>query len=254
MNCTEAHIAIGAEPQGTSPTLEAHLRECASCAEYRREMLELDAQIHRALQIDLAALRSDAAQTDAPKSEPHARPAVRLVSGEAPPPPQKSSWVSSLRHQWALAASVLFAVGVVLVLWAALPRHTLAADIVAHVIDERAPTDEPAVSPDKLAAVLQNANLRLDPISGEVVFAQSCFLRGRLVPHLIVRSGDAAITVLVLLHESVDAPRHFDENGYKGVLLPNPGHGSIAVLSRSPMDSEKEAHQILSALHLQPAA
>jgi hypothetical protein len=110
------------------------------------------------------------------------------------------------------------------------------------------------VSPDKLAAVLQNVNLRLDPISGEVVFAQTCFLRGRLVPHFIVRSGGAAITVLVLLHEPVEGARHFDENGYQGVLLPNPGHGSIAVLSRSPMDSEKEAHEILSALHPRPAA
>jgi hypothetical protein len=253
MNCTEAHVAIGAEPQGTSPALEAHLRECASCAEYRCEMRELDAQIQRALQIDVAALRSDAAPTGAAKSEPHARPAVRLVSG-APPAPEKSSWAGLLKQQWALAASVLFAVGVVLVLWAALPRHTLAADVVAHVIDERAPTGESAVPPAKLAAVLQNANLRLDPIRGEVVFAQMCFLRGRLVPHFIVRSGDVAITVLVLVHESVDAPRHFAESGYQGVLLPYAGHGSIAVLSSSPMDSEKEARRILSALHLQPAA
>jgi hypothetical protein len=253
MNCTEAHVAIGAEPQGTSAALEAHLRECASCAEFRREMLELDTQIQRALQIDLAALRSDAAQPAAASSEPRARPAVRLVSSK-PSIPEKPSWIGLLKQQWALAASVLFAVGVVLVLWAALPRHTLAADVVAHVVDEPVPSSDEAVPPATLTAVLQEVNLRLDPISGEVVFAQTCFLRGRLIPHLVVRSGDTAITVLVLLHEPIDAPRHFDESGYKGVLLPNPGHGSIAVLSRSPIDSEKEARQILSALRLQPSA
>jgi hypothetical protein len=255
MNCTEVHLAIGAEPQAMTPALEAHLRECPSCAEYRREMLELDAQIHRALKIDLNALRSDVAQTDADDSESATRPAVRLVSSTLPPPaPEKSSWGAVLRRQWALAASVLFAVGVALVLWGALPSHTLAADVVAHVISEPLPGDGRAVPPATLETVLQNAHLRLDPMDRDVLFAQTCFFRGRLVPHFVVRSGGAAVTVLVLPRESVNAPVHFDESGYSGVLFPNPGHGSIAVLSRTQVDSEKEARQILSALHSQPAA
>jgi hypothetical protein len=255
MNCTEVHLAIGAEPAGTTPELEAHLRECASCAEYRREMLELDAQIHRALKIDLAALRDDAPRIDASRSEPPARPGVRLVPSTLPPTaPEKSSWAASLKQQWALAASVLFAVAVALVLWGALPRHTLAADVVQHVIGEPLPAGEKVLPLETLETVLHSANLRLDPIHRDVLFAQTCFFRGRLVPHFVVRSGGAAITVLVLPRESVDAPVHFEESGYKGVLLPNPGHGSIAVLSRTEVDSEQEGHQILSALHLQPAA
>jgi len=256
MNCTEVHLAIGAEPQAMTPALEAHLRECASCADYRREMLELDAQIHRALKIDLAALRGDAPQTDGAKTEPSsARPAVRLVSSPLPPSPlEDSSWRASFKRQWALAASVLFAVGVAAVLWGALPRHTLAADVVAHVISEPLPSDGKVLAPSVLEGVLQNAHLQLDPADREVLFAQTCFFRGRLVPHFVVRSGDAAVTVLVLPRESVNAPVHFDESGYSGVLLPNPGHGSIAVLSRTPVDSEKEARQILSELHSQPAA
>lgn len=254
MNCTAVHLAIGAEPQGMTPELEAHLRECASCAEYRREMLELDAQILRAMKIDLAALRSDAPQADAAQDLP-ARPPVRLVSSAPPsPPPEKSSWGAVLKRQWALAASVLFAVGVVLVLWGALPRHTLAADIVQHVLSEPLPAQEKVLPPAVLETVLQNANLRLDPIHREVLFAQTCFFRGRLVPHFVVRSGNAAVTVLVLSREQIDGPVHFDESGYRGVLLPNPGHGSIAVLSRSQVDSEKEGRQILSALHSLPAA
>jgi hypothetical protein len=259
MNCTEVHLAIGAEPQGTSPELEAHLRECAPCAEYRREMLELDAQILRAMKIDLDTLPSDAAQADVAKSEPSGRRAVRLVSSTPPPPvPEKSSWVASLKQQWALAASVLFAVGVGLVLWGALPRHTLAADVVQHVKGEpaavAADAEERVLPQAALEAVLRNAHLRIDPANRAVLFAQTCFFRGRLVPHFIVRSGGAAVTVLVLSRESVDAPVHFDESGYSGVLLPNPGHGSIAVLSRAQVDSEKEGREILSALHALPAA
>jgi hypothetical protein len=157
-------------------------------------------------------------------------------------------------RQWALAASVLFAVGVALVLWGALPRHSLAADVVAHVISEPQARGEKALPPSALAAVLQNAHLRLDPLDHDVLFAQTCFFRGRLVPHFVVRSRGAAVTVLVLPHESVQAPEHFAGNGYTGVLLPNAGHGSIAVLSRTNIDSEQEAREILSALHSQPAA
>jgi hypothetical protein len=159
-----------------------------------------------------------------------------------------------MKRQWALAASVLFAIGVAAVLWGALPRHTLAADVVAHVISEPIANDGKALSPDILEGVLQNAHMRIDPANREVLFAQTCFFRGRLVPHFVVRSGGAEVTVLVLPREAVEAAMHFDESGYSGVLLPNPGHGSIAVLSRAQMDSEKEARQILSELHSQPAA
>ena len=258
MNCTEVHLRIGAEPQATTAELEAHLGECAACADYRREMLELDAQILHALKVDLAALendvpRADVPASDVPKSEPPARPAVRLVTN-TPPAPEKTSWAASMARQWALAASVLFAVAVVLVLWGALPRHSLAADVVAHVISEPWSKGERVLSPAVLEAVLQNANLRLDPLDYDVLFAQTCFFRGRLVPHFVVRSRGAAVTVLVLLNEPLKAPEHFAESGYSGVLLPNAGHGSIAVLSRTSIDSEREAREILSALHSPPAA
>jgi Protein of unknown function (DUF3379) len=243
MKCSDVQLAIGAEPQATSPDLEQHLQECAACLQYRREMQALDEQIHRALKIDLAALKSDTP----------ARPAVRLVPSASALPAEKSR-LSGLGRQWALAASVLFAVVVVLVLWGALPRHSLAADVVAHVISEPLPAVETPVPQAALAAVLQNSNLRIDPIKQPVLFAQTCFFRGRLVPHFVMRRGNAAVTVLVLPDEALKAPEHFSDNGYSGVLLPNAGHGSIAVLSRTRMDPELEAREILKALHLQPAA
>jgi hypothetical protein len=248
MKCSDVHLAIGAEPHGTSPELEYHLRDCAACGEYRREMRALDEQIRRALSIDVAAL----------KTETPARSRVRLVSS-APAPhsevtPVEPSWVSAMGRQWALAASALFAVAVGFVLWGALPRHSLAADVVAHVISEPLPSPVQALPPDALESVLHSAHLHLDPIGQDVLFAQTCFFRGRLVPHFVVRSGDAAVTVMVLSNESLKAPEYFNENGYSGILYPNADHGSIAVLSRGHVDSEQEARQILSALHRQPAA
>ena len=66
MNCNDAHLAIGAEPEATSAELESHLRACASCTGYRHEMRQLEQNIHRALKVDLAALRTESS----------ARPAV----------------------------------------------------------------------------------------------------------------------------------------------------------------------------------
>jgi uncharacterized protein DUF3379 len=235
MNCNDAHFAIGAEPDATSPALEEHVHACASCARYRREMRELDENIQRALNLDMASLKSDAP----------ARPAVRLVS-ETPPPgraaaPQRAS-VS--RSSWALAASLLIGVLAVLFFWGALPAHTLASDIVTHVISE--PTD---VSPSTIAVVLERARLQLDSLPGEVVFAETCFFRGRLVPHFVVRTAQGPVTVMILPEERVNAPEHFDESGYHGVVIPDKAHGSIAVLSRARLDADMPAQQILSALH-----
>ncbi len=37
---------------------------------------------------------------------------------------------------------------------------------------------------------------------------------------------------MVLVHESVRHATQFDEQGYRGTIVPVPGHGSIAVLMR----------------------
>jgi len=123
------------------------------------------------------------------------------------------------------------------------------------VISEPMPSPAAPLPPPALEGVLQGANVKMDPINHEVLFAQTCFFRGRLVPHFVVRSGDAAVTVLVLQDEQLKRPEHFAGSGYDGVIVPVQGHGSIAVLSRKPIDANRQAQEILSALHfLTPAA
>jgi Protein of unknown function (DUF3379) len=227
MNCNDAHLAIGAEPQATSPELEAHLHACASCAGYRLEMRQLEQDIHRAL-----------------RSGAPLRPPVRLVTEAPPAPPEQVQPGRASRGSWALAASVLVAVFTVLFLWGVLPAHTLASDIVTHAMSES--TD---VSPSTLAAVLERARLELTTLPGDVVFAETCFFRGRLVPHLVVRTPQGTVTVMILPDERVNAPQHFEESGYRGVVIPDNGHGSIAVLSRDRVDADGPAREILASLH-----
>jgi len=227
MKCSDIQLSLGAEPSATSPELEAHLRECAACAEYRSEMLRLDADIRRALMIDVNAL-------PAVSAEPRARKFSRV-------------------RQWALAASVLLSIAAILVMWGALPRHSLAADVVSHVISEPIPgsLDEP-VDARTVRDVMAYSGMKLDPINPSIVFMRTCLLRGRFVPHFILRTEHGVATVMILPDEIVNAPEPFESSGYKGLLLPNGTHGSIAVLSRSDFDPMHYAGEVRRAVRWIP--
>ena len=93
-------------------------------------------------------------------------------------------------------------------------------------------TDLPVPSPE-LESVLRNTHMRLRPEAGLVSYAQSCSFRGHKVPHLVVQTGMGPVTVMVLIHESVASPKSFDEQGYRGVIVPVRGHGSVAVLAQA---------------------
>jgi hypothetical protein len=228
MKCSDFQLSLGAEPSATSPELEAHLRECAACAEYRREMLKLDADIRRAMMIDLDAIPVPAAV--APPALSHSR--VR---------------------QWALAASVLLTIATILVMWGALPRHSLAADVVSHVISEpiHGSLDHP-VDAGTIRDVMAFSGMKLDPINPSIVFMRTCLIRGRFVPHFIVRTEHGVATVMVLPDEVVKEPETFEGNGYKGLLLPNGSHGAIAVLSRSDFDPLHYAGEVRRAVRWIP--
>ena len=233
MNCSDVHLTLGAEPSTTSPGLEAHLRECAACSQFRTEMLRLDEKIRRALTVDIPAL------------------------GQRPPPVSeavvKMPVPYSRSRQWALAASVLFAVAVVLVMWGALPSHSLAADVVSHVVSET--IDQPLGGPideGRVRSVMAQAGLRLDPIDPSIVFMRTCFIRGRLVPHFMVRTADGMATVVILPDEQVRAAERFEGSGYKGLLIPDAQKGTIAVLSRANVDLERYAGEIRHAVHALP--
>jgi hypothetical protein len=82
--------------------------------------------------------------------------------------------------------------------------------------------------------VLKNANMHLNAAAGLVSYASSCEFRGHVVPHLVVQSAEGPVTVMVLVHERLSKQVQFDEHGYRGVIVPVAGHGSIALLMRGP--------------------
>jgi Protein of unknown function (DUF3379) len=204
IDCAHYRRAVLADPHAESPELAEHLAHCQECPAYRERLLRFEGRLTRALRID-AQVSQTRAQV----------PRLRV---------RRNGWL-------AMAASLVAAL-LVGTLWLGAPHASLAADVVTHMAGEPeawARTDV-AVPAADLAPVLAEAHIRLRPDAGMVSYAQSCLFRGHHVPHLVVQTDMGPVTVMVLVHENVAAARMFDEGGYRGTIVPVPGHGSIAVL------------------------
>ncbi|MGH8139384.1 MAG: DUF3379 family protein [Steroidobacteraceae bacterium] len=234
MNCNEARELIGADPDTVASQLQAHLNDCPACRAYLADMVACNAQIRHALQFDPQPLQRATADRPAP---------IPLLSG-MPPPIRRRARSRGLTITASLAAGLLVA----FTLWLSRPSETLASEIVTHVEGE--PDSWAYTEPiptAQLAGVLNKSGVQLGPGMGSVVYASSCFFRGRFVPHLVVTTKSGPVTVMILTHEHVRARKTFNEDGYAGLLVPA-RNGSIAILSRRPMALEQPAAEVLRAL------
>jgi hypothetical protein len=198
IDCAEYRRALLTDPHAAGPELAEHLAHCPVCPAYRERVLRFEGRLTRALRIDAGAAQV---------------PPLRV---------RRNVWL-------AMAASVVAAL-LVGTLWLGAPHASLAADVVAHMAEEPQAWARSPVPAPNLAPVLAEAGMTLRPDAGLVSYAQSCLFRGRHVPHLVVQTDMGPVTVMVLVHENVAAARTFDEGGYRGTIVPVPGHGSIAVL------------------------
>jgi hypothetical protein len=229
VNCESARLLIGSDPGALPEELAEHVRGCEACSQYRREMLALEQDLHRALSL---APPERARRTPRAAGTRRARTTVYV--------------------RWALAASVLITAGIAVVLLALRPTDTLAADLVAHVEAEpQSWSAQQPLTPPALAPVLQRAGVRLAPGAGPVVYARTCNFRGRWVPHLVLHSALGSYTVLVLRAEHLAQRREFSEEGYSGVLLPVTG-GTLAVLGRGGLETNAAADEAGRSIQFLP--
>jgi hypothetical protein len=215
IDCTDYRRSMLAAPRDPDPRLSEHRAGCHDCNLYTDRLLIFESRLDRALR---AALPLDRV---APLRAKSPQPAPRL-------PAYRRGWL-------AMAASMLLAVVVAGALWLAAPGPSLAADVVTHMAGE--PDAWRRTDPVPSAAlqdVLRDSKLQLAAGAGVVSYASSCAFRGHQVPHLVIQTDSGPVTVMVLVHESVAKPVQFDEQGYRGVIVPVVGHGSLAVLTRGP--------------------
>jgi Protein of unknown function (DUF3379) len=211
MEHAQYRAAMMADPHDDDAELRAHREACAECRAFTEQLLKFESRLERAMRVDFPP---------AAAVLPFAR-----KQGNAP---------LAARRWMALAASVLIGAAIVGGVWLSLPQPGLAAAVVAHMAGEPEAwrRTDIAVPQPELADVLKDSKLRLKPDAGIVSYAASCTFRGHKVPHLVVQTPSGPVTVMVLVHESVRRPTQFEDQGYRGTIVPVPGHGSIAVLMR----------------------
>jgi len=218
MGCTQFRTAILSNPHDDRADLELHAQSCGECAQYALQVRRFERRLEQALRVEVGGWRA-------------AKATVVPFRSRGPNPRRRMS----VRRGWlAAAASVLLAAVVAGAVWLASPESSLAADVIDHMAKEPGAwaVTEVAVPPPMLAMVLEEAKARLRPSAGLVTYAHSCPFRGHQVPHLVVQAEGGPVTVMVLSHEAASRPMHFDEQGYRGIIVPVPGHGSLAVLER----------------------
>lgn len=222
MEHSQYRAAIMADPHNADAELRAHREACAECRAFTEKLLKFESRLERALRVDIPP-RADVL--------PFAR--------------KRGSAATVPRRWMALAASVLLGAAIVGGVWLSLPQPSLAAAVVAHMAGEpEAWQRTEAVAQPELADVLKDSKLRLKPDAGVVSYASSCAFRGHRVPHLVVQTAKGPVTVMVLVHESARQVTPFDSEGYRGTIVPVPGHGSIAVLMRDSGISAAEIQRI----------
>jgi hypothetical protein len=220
--CAEARLHIGAEPLASPAELREHLQSCSDCALFQREMGALEGNIRKALELGPPLLESRIQR----------RPRTR--------------W-----HRWALAASILVAVLGTLAVWTLRPSDSLAHDVMAHVALEPDSWEGSAEVPETaVKEILLSAHVALDGAQDRVVYARTCEFHHHRVPHLVVKTWQGPITVLILPEEVKEA-RPFHEEGFTGVLAPAP-RGSIAILAQGNESVARVAEELRGRLHWLP--
>lgn len=213
--------ALLENPESRDAELLAHCEACAECRAYTEAVRKFEERLRRALDVPVGG------------------------GAEVLPFEPRAARRSRPARFFALAASVVLGLLIGGGLWLSLPNRSLAADVVAHMAGEPGAWNTTAAVPDQEALeVFSNANMHLAPSAGVVSYASGCEFRKHIVPHLVVQSPKGPVTVMVLVHEKVRSQQQFDEDGYRGTIVPIEGHGSIAVLMKGRSASMQDVDAI----------
>jgi hypothetical protein len=227
-DCSRYRRSMLADPNDPDPELDAHRKTCPECAGFSERLRRFESRLERALRAPMADEEPGTPGIDGEPGAPRAGAGARASrSWRSASAPRRRRWL-------AMAASLVLALLVGGALWLSSPRESLAADVVTHMKGEPDAwrrTNVP-VPGARLDEVLADAHLRLAGPPGIVSYAASCTFRGHHVPHLVMQTESGPVTVMVLVHDEVKKPMRFDEEGYRGVIVPDAGHGSLAVLTR----------------------
>lgn len=231
MNCLEFRKVVASESTGDATEVAAHARDCPLCAKYSADMLSLNLQLERALRV----------------------PAPERLPSEYIGDPQQTSSpkpAAAQRKWYALAASLVAALGIAIGWRALVSPDSLSSAVVAHVYHEPnllVLPEDTRVDRSQFAKVLRSSHVSLNDDIGEVAHAGLCLFRGNLVAHLVVTTGSGAVTVLLLPDEHLGEATPINEEGFVGTIVPA-GKGSIAVIGQDADAAKSVENRIVHAV------
>ncbi len=238
IDCKTFTQRLGSDPGTIDESMSAHASSCASCAALQAELSQFDSTLRMALDIDVPAglghLPSDVSDIETDSN------VVPLKRENA----QRTS-VTMNKPMFALAATLLLGVGAFFGSQLSKLSTPLPEAVVAHVEHEPnlLTNDWSVVPASQLSTVLTRGRVSLNGDIGTVRHAGLCSFRGNKVAHVVVQSTNGPVTVMLLPDEKSDGIMSFNEDGYRGVLIPV-GEGSIAVIS----DSEESTEEVRNKL------
>lgn len=234
MNCLSFNRILKSDPANQSADFMAHAQECAACAAKAREAAAFERQLRTALEIDVPT-------SLAPRI---------LLKRSFEDVPRRTTLRRSVPY--AIAASVLLIAGLVAGFFFAGARHSeLQRALITHIVEEpQALVSMTTVPPDHLKSMLRPIGAELTDDIGEVRSASLCYIRGKLVAHLVVEGRQAPVTILLMPEESVARRRAFVDGPWSGTLIPVRG-GTMALVGRPGEFLEPFEERVRSAVRWQ---
>jgi len=221
MNCESLRERLAEDPSRANAEFDRHAETCAPCEAYRQRLLHAETLIHRALRFDVGAV---------------SRPSVATRRQTR----RRTTWVPLVSG---IAAGILVAV----TFWglfgggAYLSPEQLAVEVTEHWYHEPdawVVSNEPIDGATLMRVLDGEAELDIAALQ-TISYAESCWVGGQWIPHLIVQGRQGPYMVLLMPEIRLESPVDLElrEEGLVGRIVPA-GTGSIAVLGGAAAEAD----------------
>lgn len=228
MNCLEFRRHCLADPASQEAEFVTHRRNCPRCSEFTAGVTQLDRKITEALQVDVPDNLGS-----------------RIVLRQSLYRDQQHQ---KRRRMYALAASLIVAVGLTAALVLTHRGPSLDQRVLAHIeLERELLSTRGEVTHAKLVSVLNSAGAELMGDLGNVQHASLCPLSQHGGAHLVVDGRKGPVIVLLLPKEFVAAPTAIQIEEMAGLVLPT-GNGSMALVSEHGESLQEIAQRMRNAV------
>lgn len=224
MNCIDFRRLVLVDPRHVDEEARAHAAECAACRDVLEKQREADDRLFAGLQVPVPDGLADR---------------ILVARGRRKPAP---------RWAWAMAATLVLAVGIGFVGREFLAKDPLGGEAIHHVAEEQQSfTTIHAVDNGFLPAVLAEQGFRAVVALGQVTYTRICPMDGRTARHIVIRTADGPVTLFLMPDDPNRRRRSMTErDGMIAVTMPA-GKGSIAIVASSREQALKVERALVRA-------